>query len=280
MFKLDDDLVIDYLTESGEQLSAVETDLLAMEEEGAEIDEERVDRVFRAVHSIKGGSCLFDLTKIGDLAQQTENLLSLIRSRKKVATPDRIAVLLRAIDRLNELIQTPETSNQADIAELAAELGALYAEHQDPIRKSGAPAASPAHPGGPRLRILLVEDDFTCRLVLQTFLARYGECHIAVNGREAVEAFCAAIEARQRYDLICMDIMMPEMDGREAVRRIRALEEESGIQSTCGVKIVMTTTVEEVKEVILCFKELCDAYLMKPIDLGELLRQMKLYQLV
>ena len=42
--------------------------------------------------------------------------------------------------------------------------------------------------------MLLVEDDFASRLLLQTFLSRYGECHIAVNGREAVEAFRAALE--------------------------------------------------------------------------------------
>ena len=130
------------------------------------------------------------------------------------------------------------------------------------------------------LRVLLVEDDFASRLLLQTFLSRYGECHIAVNGREAVDAFRAALERGQRYDLICMDIMMPEMDGREAVRRIRAMEEARGILSTFGAKIIMTTTVDDVKEVIRCFQELCDAYLMKPIDLGKLLYHMKSYRLV
>ncbi len=74
--------------------------------------------------------------------------------------------------------------------------------------------------------------------------------------------------------------MMPEMDGREAVRQVRALEMEFGILSTNGVKIVMITTVTDVKEVIRCFRELCDAYLMKPIDLADLHAQMKTYGLV
>ena len=133
---------------------------------------------------------------------------------------------------------------------------------------------------GRHLRMLLVEDDFASRLLLQTFLSRYGECHIAVNGREAVEAFRSALERGQRYDLICMDIMMPEMDGREAVRQVRAMEEAHGILSTYGAKIIMTTAVDDIKEVIRCFQELCDAYLVKPIDLAKLLSHMKSYQLV
>jgi PAS domain-containing protein len=53
-------------------------------------------------------------------------------------------------------------------------------------------------------------------------VASYGECHIAVNGREAVAAFQAALKSGQRYNLVCVDIMMPEMDGQTALKQIRA----------------------------------------------------------
>ena len=134
----------------------------------------------------------------------------------------------------------------------------------------------PAHPP---LKTLVVEDDFASRHLLQTFLSRYGQCHIAVNGREAVEAFRNAFSVGDRYDLICMDIMMPEISGRDAVLEIRAIEEAHGILSSGGAKIVMTTAVTDVAEVIRCFHGLCDAYLMKPIDLNLLLAQMKSYGL-
>jgi two-component system chemotaxis response regulator CheY len=76
-----------------------------------------------------------------------------------------------------------------------------------------------------------------------------------------------------------MDIMMPEMDGPEAVRHVRALEEAAGISSTRGAKIIMTTAVDDIESVSRCYNELCDAYLLKPIDLAKLLSQMQAWQL-
>ena len=130
------------------------------------------------------------------------------------------------------------------------------------------------------MRTLIVEDDFTSRLLLQSFLSPYGECHIAVNGREAVDAFRAAQASGKKYDLVCMDIMMPEMDGQEAVREIRAVEEAGGTLSTTGAKIIMITALDDVKSVVKAFMGLCDAYLFKPIDTGKLLGHLKDLHLV
>jgi two-component system chemotaxis response regulator CheY len=116
--------------------------------------------------------------------------------------------------------------------------------------------------------------------LLQSLLSPFGDCHIAVNGREAVAAFRAAQEKGQGYDLICMDIMMPEMDGQTAVREIRALEENRGKLSTYGVKIIMTTALDDVKNVVESFRALCDAYLFKPIDSEKLLAHVRGFHLV
>ncbi len=121
------------------------------------------------------------------------------------------------------------------------------------------------------LRVLVVEDDFTSRLLLQKLLAPYGEVHIAVNGKEAVSAFGGALEAGQPYDLVCLDIMMPEKDGHEALREMRALEESRNIPSTQGSKIIMTTALEDVKNVAAAYDELCDGYLVKPIEKAKLM---------
>ncbi len=130
------------------------------------------------------------------------------------------------------------------------------------------------------MKALIVEDDFTSRLLLQTLLSRYFDCHVAVNGTEAVEAFRVARESGCGYDLICMDIMMPEMDGKAALREIRAREEAAGVLTREAVKVIMTTAVSDIRTVMSTFHDLCDAYLFKPIDTAKLLEQLRLFALL
>jgi two-component system chemotaxis sensor kinase CheA len=122
---LDDELVQDYLAECREHLATIETDLLAIEQGGAQIDENLVNRVFRAAHSIKGGAGFFDLVKIRELAHKTENALDLIRSGQMVPTPEIVSILLMAFDKLRELIGNHRESNRADVAEFVSALTRL-----------------------------------------------------------------------------------------------------------------------------------------------------------
>jgi len=130
------------------------------------------------------------------------------------------------------------------------------------------------------MKTLIVEDEFTSRLLLQDFLSRYGRCHIAANGEEAVEAVRTATANGASYNLICMDILMPGMDGKEAVKQVRALEESLGVLSTQGVKIFMITAADDISQVMQSFNELCDGYLFKPIDFSKLLMELKRFHLV
>jgi len=130
------------------------------------------------------------------------------------------------------------------------------------------------------MKTLIVEDDFTSRLLLQELLKIHGPCHIAVNGREAVEAARIALDSGEPYDLICMDIMMPEMDGQEALRRIRQLEEDRGILSTYGAKIFMTTALGDIRNVSDAYGNMCDAYLTKPIQQTKLQEELQKLKLV
>ncbi len=119
---MDDDLMREYLAECREHLATIEQDLLAIERGGAQMDEELVNHVFRAAHSIKGGAGFFDLLKIRELAHMAESVLDLIRSRQMIPTPETVSILFLAFDKLRELIENHSDSNQADISEFVTAL--------------------------------------------------------------------------------------------------------------------------------------------------------------
>ncbi len=122
----DDEILQGFIEESLEHLADIENDLLAIEEGGADIDVDLVNKVFRAAHSIKGGAGFMGLTVIQNLAHAAENVLGLIRSEKLVPTPDIINVLLLASDELQQLIEDVENSNDVDISEHVNALNAIY----------------------------------------------------------------------------------------------------------------------------------------------------------
>ena len=124
------------------------------------------------------------------------------------------------------------------------------------------------------MRILITEDDFASRRMMQRYLSDYGNCDIAVDGNEAVEAFILSLEQKEPYDLIFLDIMMPRMDGRKALQSIRKIEHEHGIHHLNFVKVIMTTACEDSKNIMGAFREGCEAYLIKPVNRKKVLKEM------
>ncbi len=125
------------------------------------------------------------------------------------------------------------------------------------------------------MKTLIVEDDFVSRRLLQVILSEYGQCDIAVNGREALTAFELAWQEESPYQLICLDIMMPEMDGQEVLKEIRTIERDLGVAWEDGVKIIMTTALSDQDNIKRAFHEQCEAYLIKPIERRKLLDQLR-----
>ncbi|MFO7559973.1 MAG: chemotaxis protein CheW [Desulfobacterales bacterium] len=121
----DDETLQMYVEESLDHLSSIENDLLSIEKAGADIDEELVNNVFRAAHSIKGGAGFMGLTNIKELSHKIENVLGLIRSREIVPQPQTINILLKAFDTLKDMINSVEQSNEVDISEHVVSLVGL-----------------------------------------------------------------------------------------------------------------------------------------------------------
>jgi len=125
------------------------------------------------------------------------------------------------------------------------------------------------------MRILIVEDDFVSRTVLTRFLAPYGQSDIASNGFEGIEAFTLAL-AGEGYGLVCLDIMMPGMNGQDVLKEIRDKEMQAGIPQKKAAKIIMTTSLQAPKDVFSAFYQGgCDCYLTKPIERKTLIKHLE-----
>jgi two-component system chemotaxis response regulator CheY len=123
------------------------------------------------------------------------------------------------------------------------------------------------------MRSFVAEDDATTRLVLKTVLSRYGECDTAEDGKKAVEAVNAAIVSKKNYDLVCMDLRLPEMDGHAAIREIRKSEGTARVSN--AVKIIVTTAHDDTDSIARAVMGRCNAYLVKPIDIAKLKKELK-----
>lgn len=126
------------------------------------------------------------------------------------------------------------------------------------------------------MKVLIVEDDDISRKILIRILSQLGACDAVIDGAEAVEAFELAWEDNDPYDLLLMDIMMPEVDGQEALKHIRKIERQMGIRGNKEVKVIMLTALEDAHSVVEAFyRGGATSYLVKPIGAEQLMIELK-----
>jgi two-component system chemotaxis response regulator CheY len=126
------------------------------------------------------------------------------------------------------------------------------------------------------MKTLIVEDDFIARRLLKEILSPLGDCDIAIDGAEAVQAFRMALDEKKPYDLVTMDIMMPGMDGQEALKHIRELEKQRNIPPSAEVKVIMTTAFDDPKNVVEAYYHGgATSYLVKPVSKGKLMNEIR-----
>lgn len=147
-------------------------------------------------------------------------------------------------------------------------------------RKNGPPCAEKQRQDGPErrratLKYLIIDDDPDCCLLVSDILADYGHGHCVHDGTEALVAMRLALQDGDPYELVCLDIMMPNKDGHETLKAIRQLETQHGIRGLKRTKVIMTTSLREAKHCVRCFCEGCEDYVVKPVDHDELLGKMR-----
>ncbi len=128
------------------------------------------------------------------------------------------------------------------------------------------------------MKSLVVEDDPLSRMLLFSILSRFGECDAAENGKEAVTRVEKALALQRPYDVMFLDIIMPILNGQEALLEIRKIEREHGIKELHFLKVIMVTAMMDFENITQAFEAgHCEAYLTKPFKEEELLEH--LYEL-
>ncbi len=130
------------------------------------------------------------------------------------------------------------------------------------------------------MRILIAEDDYASRKFLYKLLSPYGECDMTIDGIETVEAFVIAQDTGKPYDLICLDIMMPKIDGLKALRTIREIEKKKGVGESEKCKVIITSALSETEVVFYSFSTVNEVYETKPIDAERFRDAMKKWGLI
>jgi PAS domain S-box-containing protein len=197
---------------------------------------------------------LSDIERLGEAARlhATQRIVMFTPATRHELKPDAISAFtgylvkpLRAASLAARLTAAPEVT--APSLEPAI----------DPIETSAAPSAK-------GLSILVAEDNQINALLIRSLLSRLGHhAVVTTNGAEALESWLSAKSAGSPYDLVLMDIQMPQLNGIETTKRIRALEAGEPGGRTPILALTANTLVEDRYA---CFESGMDGFLIKPLD--------------
>ena len=131
------------------------------------------------------------------------------------------------------------------------------------------------------MKSLVVDDELTTRLMLKKILSPFGYCDTISNGKEAIKAFWLALKEKEPYDLICLDILMPEVSGKTVLKKIREIEEKSDLPKNMIVNIFMVTSLNDSKTIMdTIVKYKCDSYILKPISKAKVISKLKQFSII
>ena len=130
------------------------------------------------------------------------------------------------------------------------------------------------------MKVLVIDDDKPTRQLLKAMVSKIGECETADSGKKAIAAFVEAWQDWRPFDLILLDILMPEMNGSQVLSKIRGLEKEKHIPEKLKVKIVMISGVSEKETVMACLRNGCDDFLVKPLETQLLFNKLRNFGLL
>jgi len=130
------------------------------------------------------------------------------------------------------------------------------------------------------MRTLIVEDVHFLALILERMIEPYSKSDYASSGALAIEKYTKAFTKGKPYDLICLDLLLPEMDGFDVLRSVRHFENEFNLDASSRVKIVVISTFNDRKTVAKARKAGCDGYIAKPFRKDKVLEVLASLKLI
>jgi len=127
---------------------------------------------------------------------------------------------------------------------------------------------------GDKPKFLILEDDLISGKLMQKYLGPFGDCTLVVDGKEAIQTFDQSVSNGCMYQLLLLDIMVPEVHGKDVLKRIREIEEQHNVPPKRRSRVIMTTSLSDTSNVVESFKSKCDSYLVKPIDRNKLIHEL------
>ncbi len=232
----------DYLDSTSNSLPQLESSALKLEK-GEEPDENAAN-IKRILHSLKGESGMVGLQDVHDLCHEVESALEKLEDNLKKAD-----MVLKAKDWMQIAIDVTTNKGEVAEAEKPRQKDALVVEEKNAVKKFR--------------KALIVDDAVVCRKRIRMLLKNYFKCFFATNGQEAVDLYKKSLDANEPYDLVTLDINMPELDGHSTLTAIREYEGTKNIDGLDGVKIIMTTSQDKSEHVFKAFRQGCEAYVVK-----------------
>ena len=240
-----------------------------------------VDRMNTGTEEVKVG--------VGRATEAGQSLQQIVASAKEVAgmiqsiaaaAEEQSAASEEVSRSINSISSIAKVAEQG--AQQSAEAVSSLAERANHLQNligrfktsAGAKSDNPKwnRPAGQPAKILIVDDDPAIVSLLQNHLKDYGQCTTAANGESAVATFQRLLDQSACFDLVCLDIMMPGMDGTEVLRKIRDMEKSYQLSFRQRSKVVMITALDTPQDKLKAFKDACDGYLTKPFDQRQVAR--------
>lgn len=338
-----DIFLVEFVSECREATDLAVHDVLNLEQGH---DQDSVDRIFRALHSIKGNASMFGLMALSEFVHKVEDACSDIRSGERPIDKLAINVLLRSFDLIEDAFQNiiEKSSDEIDYSKGYKLIGELsqaampVTEAETPQQPTAEPVSEPEisetepaplpeinapeeeqapaqdiadlekkfHsrvestkfdiPAGESYQAssrispvrknptaLIVDDDFVTRKIFISFLSKYMPCYVAKDGVEAIQAVTESLAGNTpHFDLIIMDIMMPNIDGLQACKAIRQIERSKNIESFAAeAKIFIASTLDDDKTMLKAMYECgADSYLVKPVSFDDLRRHLVRFRII